>query len=67
MLINVRYPKLKQSYGATAKLNQNRLIDKMEQLVVSHERASAHQSHQPNSVSRGGSLRKKKIQTFALK
>jgi len=66
MLINVRYPKLKQSYGATAKLNQNRLIDKMEQLVVSHEKPN-YQSHQPNSVSRGGSLRKKKIQTFALK
>ena len=65
MFVSVRYPKLNKSYKTTAKMNQDKLVDKMSDLVIEHKKIQS----DPTRPMRGGSMvreRKKKIKTFVL-
>lgn len=67
MIISVRYPKLK-SYGKAAKMNELKLINRVEKLAINsaEERSDVQAKKIPIETSRRGSGFPKKPKTFAL-
>ena len=58
MFLSVRYPKLKKSYKSTARMNEDKLVDRMNGLVIAHKKAPIVRIHD---------MKPKKPKTFALK